>query len=212
MQSAGNGHGLRVHTCGDRFSLRRTFEACDGDAQQRSEVSRQPARSPGGPTCAGRARPAGRGATAMIAVLENWTGGIVVITGTLLLQVATQMLLLRVLVGHPAIGRLSAWPLLRSFVVPALATVCLIFGHLAQVLLWALFYLALEQFGGFADAAYFSLASYTTIGPEDLELSRNHRVLGALEAGVGVLMFGWSTAILVTLVDRTHGPGRQDIR
>jgi hypothetical protein len=148
----------------------------------------------------------------MIAVLENWTGGIVVVTGTLLLQVATQMLLLRVLARHLATGHPFVRPLLRSFVVTTLATFSLIFGHLAQVLLWALFYLALEQFDGFADAAYFSLASYTTIGPADLELSRNHRVLGALEAGLGVLMFGWSTATLVALMDRTRGPGRQDIR
>ena len=60
-------------------------------------------------------------------------------------------------------------------------------------------YLALGEFQQFQDAAYFSLASYTTIGAADLELSRGHRILGALEAGIGMLLFGWSTALLVSL-------------
>jgi hypothetical protein len=83
----------------------------------------------------------------------------------------------------------------------------LIFGHLAQVVLWAVVYLVLGDLHGFADAMYFSLASFTTVGAAELELSKEHRLLGALEAGVGALMFGWSTALLVALVGRTAGAG-----
>lgn len=138
-----------------------------------------------------------------MALLENWVGGILAILGSVGLQLAVQFILLaafarrsgrrRQAVRTPAAVR-EAWLL-------SVVTICvLISNHLGQVLLWAMLYTSLSEFGGIHDAIYFSLASYTTVGAAELELSRPHRVLGALEAGLGVLMFGWSGAILVVLV------------
>jgi hypothetical protein len=59
------------------------------------------------------------------------------------------------------------------------------------------------ELGSFANAAYFSLASFTTVGANELSLSPAHRLSGALEAAMGMLMFGWSTALLVPIVQRT---------
>jgi len=115
------------------------------------------------------------------------------------------MFLARTLVARSGTGLTGQLRLQALWISSLLVVFTLIFGHLAQVFLWTLLYLALEAFDAFADAAYFSLASFTTIGAADLELPRTHRTLGTLEAGVGVLMFGWSTALLVALLGRIEG-------
>jgi hypothetical protein len=64
-----------------------------------------------------------------------------------------------------------------------------------------------DEFVDFNSALYFSLASFTTLGATDLALPPEHRMIGALEAAAGMLMFGWSTALLVGVVQRTdHRP------
>jgi voltage-gated potassium channel len=72
--------------------------------------------------------------------------------------------------------------------------------HLAEAIVWALFFV---WFGGLADletAMYFSLTSYTTVGYGDVLLPGPWRLLGPIEAAVGVLMLGWSTGILVAVI------------
>jgi hypothetical protein len=134
-------------------------------------------------------------------MLTRWVCGIALITCTVLLQLAAQTLLAR---GIAARGprRNDRRGLEAPFLPSLLTVIVLIFGHLAQVALWAVMYLVLGDLHGFPDAMYFSLASFTTVGAAELELSKEHRMLGALEAGVGALMFGWSTALLVALVGR----------
>jgi voltage-gated potassium channel len=53
----------------------------------------------------------------------------------------------------------------------------------------------------FADALYFSTASYATIGDRDL-ISKSWRVLGAIEGANGIILLGWSTAFFVSIVSR----------
>ena len=76
--------------------------------------------------------------------------------------------------------------------------------HLAEAIVWALF---LVWIGGLPDletAMYFSLTSYTTVGYGDVLLSPRWRLLGPIEAAVGVLMLGWSTGILVAVIGATY--------
>jgi hypothetical protein len=72
--------------------------------------------------------------------------------------------------------------------------------HLAEAIVWALFFLLIGGLPDLESAAYFSLASYTTVGYGDLVLPEPWRLLGPIEAAVGVLMLGWSTGILVTII------------
>lgn len=131
--------------------------------------------------------------------VQNWAGGFAAIIATVLIQLSAQLVLLRVLAGRAGGGtpreRLGAAARLSLVTV-----LVLLFSHLAQVGIWAVLYHALGELGSRANAIYFSLASYTTVGAAELELSQAHRTLGALEAGIGTLMFGWSAAILVLLV------------
>ena len=77
--------------------------------------------------------------------------------------------------------------------------------HLAEAIVWALFFLLFGLLPDFEAAAYFSLTSYTTVGYGDLVLKESWRLLGPIEAGVGILMLGWSTGLLVALLTRIYG-------
>jgi hypothetical protein len=72
--------------------------------------------------------------------------------------------------------------------------------HLAEAIVWALFFRLVGSLPDFESAAYFSLTSYTTVGYGDLVLPEPWRLLGPIEAAVGVLMLGWSTGILVMVI------------
>ena len=76
--------------------------------------------------------------------------------------------------------------------------------HLVQILVWSAFYQMNGCFPDFATSFYFSAASYSTVGYGDVVLGPQWRILGAIEAVTGVLMFGWSTGVLFTLVHHLH--------
>jgi hypothetical protein len=85
------------------------------------------------------------------------------------------------------------------------AVFVLMSGMVGEICLWALLYYAWGELGGFATSVYFSLASFTTVGAAELVLSPPHRMVGALESAVGMLMFGWSTALLFDVIQGLRG-------
>jgi hypothetical protein len=72
--------------------------------------------------------------------------------------------------------------------------------HLAEAVVWALFLFLVVGLPDLETAVYFSLTSYTTVGYGDVVLPAPWRLLGPIEATVGVLMLGWSTGILVAVI------------
>ena len=74
----------------------------------------------------------------------------------------------------------------------------LLAGHLAQMALWALAFVAIGEFGDFTVAFYHSAVNYATLGYGDIVMSPRWRLLGPLQAINGALAFGWSTAAIVT--------------
>ena len=73
--------------------------------------------------------------------------------------------------------------------------------HLAEVLLFALFYRAVGSQGTLEEALFFSASAYTTLGMPDAAPVA-WRLVGALEGLTGFLMIGWSAAIFVTDMER----------
>ena len=78
-----------------------------------------------------------------------------------------------------------------------LLTVMLIMliGNLLQITIWGGVFMACGEFKDFATAFYHSVVNFTTLGYGDLVMSEKRRILGALEAANGVLMFGLTTSI-----------------
>lgn len=82
--------------------------------------------------------------------------------------------------------------------------ILLFFITILEASLWALAYLALDVISGFEEALYFSLVSYTTLGFGDITLAENYRLLSSFEAANGIIIFGWSTAIVMAVVQRIY--------
>jgi hypothetical protein len=91
---------------------------------------------------------------------------------------------------------------LNQVLVIALAALITFFAMAMQILLWALLYLWLGALSSLEKALYFSSVSFTTLGYGDVTLESHYRVLGSFEALVGILMAGWSTALLVAVSQR----------
>ncbi len=73
-------------------------------------------------------------------------------------------------------------------------------ASLVECALWAAAYLGLGALGSWSEAYYFSATTLTTTGYGDVTLSPEWRPIGNFESVIGILMFGWSTALLVTIV------------
>lgn len=129
--------------------------------------------------------------------------GVLLVGGTGAVQVLAQLTLSFTLETLPHPLR-SSLPKVSMLVHSTTAVLVLMAGHMLQVAMWALLYhFEWGEFRSFGNALYFSLASFTTVGAAELSLSPAHRMVGALESAVGMLMFGWSTALLVRVVQRT---------
>ena len=73
--------------------------------------------------------------------------------------------------------------------------------HILEILLFAVFYLAIGAFEQLEDALFFSASAYTTLG-----LTANFpeawRLLGAVEALIGFVLIGWSTAFIISTLEK----------
>jgi hypothetical protein len=76
--------------------------------------------------------------------------------------------------------------------------------HLMEMAVWAVAYFVTGVFDNYETSLYYSLKSYTTVGYGDVLPSTDSRLLGPIEAAVGVLMLGWSTGIIVAAVQRIY--------
>jgi hypothetical protein len=76
--------------------------------------------------------------------------------------------------------------------------------HLVEMAVWAAAFTAAGILPDFETALYFSLKSYTTVGYGDVLPPERWRLVGPIEAAVGVLMLGWSTSIIVAAVARIY--------
>ncbi len=68
--------------------------------------------------------------------------------------------------------------------------------HAIEALIWGWVYLLLGAIPTLADAELYSVDSMTTRGASGLQLAREWRMMGATEAGDGMLLFGISTAFI----------------
>ena len=87
-------------------------------------------------------------------------------------------------------------------VIGHIGAVALILGalHGLEAVLWASAYWCLGALDSFTDASVYSLATMTTFDLPGLTLPFRFRMLSALEAVNGVLLFGISTAFLFAVM------------
>jgi Ion channel len=83
-------------------------------------------------------------------------------------------------------------------------------AHLAEIALWAGFFVWKEALATFELAFYFSAVTYATIGYGDVVLPEPWRLLAAMEGLTGILMCGWSAAFFFAVVSRLFALPRSD--
>lgn len=115
---------------------------------------------------------------------------------TVLVHLVGLAILLRVLQFH------HRWvqSRIRPITLLLTATIGVFVIHTVEIWLYAALFLALGAASLFEEALYFSTVTYATIGYGDVLLAKDWRVLGAIEGATGVIMLGWSTAFLVSLL------------
>jgi hypothetical protein len=82
------------------------------------------------------------------------------------------------------------------------ATLGIIAIHTVEIWIYAALYLQLHAFAHFEEALYFSTVTYASIGYGDVLMPHDWRILGAIEGAAGIIMLGWSTAFLISLLSQ----------
>ncbi|MGI8723799.1 MAG: potassium channel family protein [Methyloceanibacter sp.] len=93
----------------------------------------------------------------------------------------------------------------RTVVIVATGTL-LVAGHYVEVILWAFTYGLAEAAAPGTDLVYFAFGNYTTLGYGDVLPVERWQMLGPLTALNGIMLIGWSTAVILEVLRRTdHG-------
>ena len=74
--------------------------------------------------------------------------------------------------------------------------------HTLEIWAYAALYRVLGETRSFVEALYFSTTTFASLGLGDVVLSPRWRLISAIEAANGVILFAWSTAFLMTLTRR----------
>jgi hypothetical protein len=126
-------------------------------------------------------------------------GGIVSVGNIALHAIATTLVV--AVVRRVAIWEGRESPLWLAAVMIAAVAVLLV-AHVAEVTIWSVTYLVVNAAPSEADVLYFAFVNYTTLGYGDVVPVERWRLLGPFTAMNGILLFGWSTAVIFEVLDR----------
>ena len=96
--------------------------------------------------------------------------------------------------------------MLKAVLVSAL-TVWMFLAIVVEAWLWALVYLFNPLITALPDletAFYFSMVTFTTLGYGDVVLVGEWRTLASIQAANGVIVFGWTTALIFDFIQRIY--------
>ena len=97
----------------------------------------------------------------------------------------------------------------REVLLIAILVLTLFVALLFESGLWAIVYAASGALDGIEPAFYFSVVTFTTLSYGDVVLDEEWRVMATFEAANGIIMLGWSTALVMTAVRHAY---KRDLR
>jgi hypothetical protein len=89
---------------------------------------------------------------------------------------------------------------LRLVAVMIATVSVLMAAHIAEVVVWSLAYMIVGAAPPGTDFIYFAFVNYTTLGYGDVTPIERWHLLGPMTAMNGVLLFGWSTAVIFAVL------------
>ncbi|MCC8936816.1 MULTISPECIES: potassium channel family protein [Bradyrhizobium] len=79
----------------------------------------------------------------------------------------------------------------------------LMLAHTLEIVVWSLAYFVCSAAPAGSDLLYFAFVNYTTLGYGDVVPVKKWQLIGPMAAMNGILMFGWSTAVLFEVLQKT---------
>ena len=135
-------------------------------------------------------------------MLPDLALGIAFMILTVVVHSGAMILVMRGLPGRSnKSGPLTRWDEIGEV---SAAVLIMFFATLIEVAIWAIGYLALGAIEAREAAVYFSMVTYTTLGYGDITLNEHWRLLSSIEAANGIIMFGWTTAVVIAVVQRLY--------
>jgi ion channel len=108
--------------------------------------------------------------------------------------IAAARLAISIKASHPSLRLITVMTAVVSFLMAA---------HFAEVLVWSLAYAIVSAAPEGTGLVYFFLGNHTTLGYGDVTPVARWHLLGPMTAMNGVLLFGWSTAVIFEVLRRT---------
>jgi hypothetical protein len=94
-------------------------------------------------------------------------------------------------------------PRLHLMGVMVATVLVLMLVHTVEVVVWALSYALVGAAPEGSDLLYFAFVNYCTLGYGDITPVKEWRLLGPIASMNGILLFGWSTAVLFEVLLKT---------
>lgn len=107
--------------------------------------------------------------------------------------IAAARLAISIKASHPSLRLITVMTAVVSFLMAA---------HFAEVIVWSFAYAIVSAAPEGTDLIYFAFVNYTTLGYGDVTPVARWHLLGPMTAMNGVLLFGWSTAVIFEVLRR----------
>ena len=136
-------------------------------------------------------------------LLEASLYGSVLVTATVILHAwgTTQWISFLSFLDHTFPDQLHSKH--ANILILTATTLALLFLHLIEIIFWAGAYYIIpevENILSWPEAIYFSMVTFTTLGYGDIVLSGDARLLTGIQSINGILLSGWSTAMLFMVI------------
>jgi Ion channel len=105
--------------------------------------------------------------------------------------------------SQAAATKAATRPNLVLIAVMAATASVLMAAHMCEVIVWSLAYTMIDAVSDSTAHLYLAFVNYTTLGYGDIVPVERWRLLGPMTAMNGVLLFGWSTAVLFEVLRKT---------
>jgi len=100
-------------------------------------------------------------------------------------------------------GEFHSGPMMGLVIIMVTAVSVLMVAHTVEVGVWSILYAVLGVTPPGGNDFTFAFVNYTTLGYGDVVPVQQWKVLGPMTAMNGVLLFGWSTAVLFQILSAT---------
>jgi Ion channel len=136
---------------------------------------------------------------ATLIVLSKILIAFILVAATVCVQAVGLAALLKALVKSHAQLPTRFWPVTWLLIR---VTWALIFIHVTEIAVWALFFWWHKCLPDIESSFYFSGVTYATIGYGDLVLPKEWRLFGPVQGLTGILMCGLSTAFFFAVISK----------